>query len=287
MKKHDVFVYGTLRKHESNHFLLKDAECIARQCWTNGKLFDSHHGYPFLTPSKNNRVFGELYRVNEAQLEALDRLEGYHGPSGNNLYDRKIQTVYTDLGTYEAYVYVLPNSEYIKSMDEIKNGDWCIDRILKRKQNLYYLAYGSCMDTERFEKAGVSHFFQNVKGRGIVEGYQLTFTRKAHDGGRADLVEKPGTVEGKVYEIPLSCLPYLYRREGVSSGCYRPAVIDVELNGSMLRDVLTFVVCDKEEETAPPMHYVNEILRGGTGLLSDLYMEKVKAYLRNNFHLHV
>jgi hypothetical protein len=46
-------------------------------------------------------------------------------------------------------------------------------------------------------------------------------------------------------------------------------------------------VINKEEEIAPPMHYVNEILRGGTGLLSDSYMEKVKTNLRDNFNIHV
>jgi len=30
MMKHHVFVYGTLRQHESNHHLLKTAKCIAQ-----------------------------------------------------------------------------------------------------------------------------------------------------------------------------------------------------------------------------------------------------------------
>lgn len=287
MKKHYVFVYGTLRKYENNHFLLKDAECIARQCWTAGKLYDPHCGYPFLAQSTSNRAFGELYQVNDTQLKQLDHLEGYHGPGKNNLYDRRIQKVHTDLGTYQAYVYLLPKAEQVKSMDEIKRGDWCVDRLLKQKQMVLYFAYGSCMDTKRFEKAGVSHFFQNVKGRGTLEGYQLAFTRKTHDGGRADIVEKGGTVEGKVYEISVATIPYLYRREGVESGCYRPTLVDVALNGKVLKNVLTFVVINKEEETAPPMHYVNEILRGGSEILSDSYMEKVKQYLNKIFQLNI
>lgn len=287
MKKHDVFVYGTLRKHESNHFLLKDATCIARQCWTTGKLFDSFHGYPFLAQAKNNRTYGELYQVDDNELQALDDLEDYEGPGKNNLYDRKIQEVYTDLGTYRAYVYVLPNEEPVKSMNEIERGDWSVYRLLKQNQPIFYFAYGSCMDTERFEKAGVSHFFQNVKGRGILAGYQLAFTRKLQDGGRADIVEKGGTVEGKVYEIPLTALSYLYGREGVDYGCYRPTLIDVTVSGSILENVLTFVVRDKEDESAPPMHYVNEILRGGNGVLSEPYIEKIKTYLRQKFQLNV
>lgn len=287
MEKQYVFVYGTLRKNESNHFLLRDSDCIARQCWTAGKLYDSHCGYPFLAKSQSSRVFGELYQVNDTQIKALDHLEGYHGHGKNNLFDRSMQTIYTDKGTYRAFVYVLPKGKQVTRMVEIKRGDWAIDRLLQQKQSLLYFAYGSCMDTKRFDEAGVSHFFQHVKGCGILEGYQLAFTRKTHDGGRADIVEKGGTVEGKVYEISKASLEYLYRREGVDSGCYRPALIDVQLNGSILENVLTFVVNDKEEETAPPMHYVNEILRGGTGFLSYFYMEKLKLYLREKFHLHV
>lgn len=287
MKKQYVFVYGTLRKHESNHYLLKGAELIASQCWTAGKLYDSHCGYPFLAKAQSSRVFGELYHVNDAQMKALDHLEGYYGPEKNNLYDRSLQEVYTDQGIYQAFVYVLPNRKQIKSMAEIESGDWCIDRLLQQKQSLFYFAYGSCMDTKRFEEAGVSRFFQNVKGRGILQGYQLAFTRKSRDGGRADIVEKGGTVEGKVYEIPKAALEYLYRREGVNADCYRTALIDVEFNDTILKNVLTFVVINKEEETAPPMHYVNEILQGGAGLLSDSYMEKVKTNLRNNFNIYV
>jgi gamma-glutamylcyclotransferase (GGCT)/AIG2-like uncharacterized protein YtfP len=286
MKKYYVFVYGTLRKHESNHYLLKGAELIARQCWTGGKLYDSHCGYPFLAKVQSSRVYGELYQVNDTQMKALDHLEGYHGPEKSNLYDRSLQKVYTDKGIYQAYVYVLPKGEEVMRMVEIKSGDWVIEK-LQKQQSLFYFAYGSCMDTKRFEEAGVSRFFQNVKGRGILPGYQLAFTRKSRDGGRADIVEKGGTVEGKVYEIPKAALEYLYRREGVNAGCYRPALIDIGFNDTILKNVLTFVVINKEEETSPPMHYVNEILQGGTGLLSDSYMEKVKTNLRNNFNIHV
>lgn len=281
-----MLYHEKLRKHESNHYLLKGAELIASQCWTGGRLYDSYCGYPFLARSQSSRVTGELYQVSDTQMRALDHLEGYYGPEKNNLYDRSLQTVYTDKGIYQAFVYVLPKGKQVRSMAEIKSGDWVIEKLLKQ-QSLFYFAYGSCMDTKRFEEAGVSRFFQNVKGCGILQGYQIAFTRKSSDGGRADIVEKGGTVEGKVYEIPKAAVEYLYRREGVNAGCYRPALIDVELNGTILENVLTFVVKEKEEETAPPIPYVTEILRGGTGLLSDSYMEKLKIYLRNNFNIHV
>lgn len=278
-----VFVYGTLRKHQSNHHLLSGAPCIASQCWTDGKLIDSENGYPYLVPSASSRVYGELYLVDQLQLRALDTLEGYNGINQNNYYDRSKQDIYTDSESYEAFVYLLPNEKLNPNLKEIKNGDWSVNQ-LNQKQSLFYFAYGSCMDDERFKLAGVNHYFQKVIGRGILDNYQLRFTRRAHDGGRADIVEGPGMVEGKVYEIPQEALSYLFRREGVNAGCYRPAVIDIDVNGRPLTNILTFVVVDKDPETAPPEHYIEEILRGGNGFLSAEYMEKLRKQLKECFN---
>jgi cation transport regulator ChaC len=75
-------------------------------------------------------------------------------------------------------------------MKLIESGNWNVYRLLKYNQAINYFAYGSCMDNEHFQKARVSHFFPNVKGHGLLDGYQLRFTRRSHDGGRADVVEK-------------------------------------------------------------------------------------------------
>lgn len=131
MGKHIVFVYGTLREHECNHNLLKSADCIARQCWTSGKLLDSHQGYPFLVRSQKSRVYGELYQVDDKLLQVLDQLEEYNGYGKANYYDRVIQEVYTDAKIYQALVYVLPEGAEERGMTEINGGDWCIDRFLK------------------------------------------------------------------------------------------------------------------------------------------------------------
>ena len=104
---------------------------------------------------------------------------------------------------------------------------------------------------------------------------------------RADIVETGGQVEGKVYEVTTDSLDYLYRREGVGIGCYRPALIDVSLDGKQFKNVLTFVVVDKEAETAPPKHYINEIFRGGSGTVSDIYLSKLRTHLKEVFDLEM
>ena len=129
---HLVFVYGTLRKHECNHFYLNGARCVALNCWTNGKLYDPNLGYPFLAQSECDQVFGELYQVDDEQLASLDQLEDYEGPGKNNLYDRNVQTIHTAGGTHQAFVYVLPIGSSVGEMVPIEGGDWCKYRASKQ-----------------------------------------------------------------------------------------------------------------------------------------------------------
>jgi gamma-glutamylcyclotransferase (GGCT)/AIG2-like uncharacterized protein YtfP len=129
VNKQLVFVYGTLRKNEKNHHLLRNALRIAAECWTEGELYDSNLGYPFLVSSSSGRVYGELYQVDDIQLEALDQLEGYTSSAETNYYDRIEQLVKTNLGSFRAWVYVLPNGKLLRNMKRIECGDWCVFRL--------------------------------------------------------------------------------------------------------------------------------------------------------------
>lgn len=282
-----VFVYGTLRKHESNHHLLEGAKCVALQSWTSGQIYDTGLGYPAMKSSDEDRVYGELYHINEQQLPLLDELEGYSGPGQKNLYNRIKQTVFTDTGSHEAYVYIIhPDHESILQK-LIELGDWKIANFQEEHGEFLYFAYGSCMDHERFKLANVDHFFQKEKGRGVLEGYQMRYTKRLDDGGRADIVEEGGEVEGIVYELPADALEYLYRREGVNINLYRPALVDVTIEGKLVNNVWTFIVVDKDEETAPPIHYATEIIRGGRGILSERYMDSLRKVLKDRFNLPI
>lgn len=280
-----VFVYGTLRYHEPNHPLLATSERICEQCWVHGRLYDTGYGYPALglspssqanTQDSGARTYGELYKVSVETLRQLDMLEGYYGPGQENYYERVIVTVHTDRGAREANVYVFPEIAVTK-LQPVPSGDWVVYSILEheREEPLLYFAYGSCMDHQRFLVDGVEHYFQDIVGRGVLSGYTLKFTRRAHDGGRADIVEIGGTVEGKVYRIPREAVSYLHRREGVEAGIYRPTFVDIVVDapdGASLNRVLTYTVVDKESvEHRPPSWYLEEILRGSKGFVSEEY----------------
>ncbi|MBJ7984044.1 MULTISPECIES: gamma-glutamylcyclotransferase family protein [Bacillus] len=119
---HHVFVYGTLRKEQTNAHYMQGATCIADGAWTYGKLFDTNEGYPAMVCSNKEKVYGEVYEVNSDVLQKLDELEEYTGNPESDLYDRITQTIYFwDIETH-AYVYVAQDREMLKKV--IISGDW-------------------------------------------------------------------------------------------------------------------------------------------------------------------
>ncbi|WP_028612310.1 gamma-glutamylcyclotransferase family protein [Paenibacillus harenae] len=100
-----VFVYGTLRRGESNHSLLAPATCLAMTARMKGCLIDTGDGYPGLL-EEDGEVIGELYEVSDAELGKLDELEDYFGPDDpGNLYNRVEVDVCTDRGSVKAWTY--------------------------------------------------------------------------------------------------------------------------------------------------------------------------------------
>jgi gamma-glutamylcyclotransferase (GGCT)/AIG2-like uncharacterized protein YtfP len=118
-----VFVYGTLKAGERNHYLLQGATRLEERCWTYGKLYDTGNGYPCVCEDFTTKVFGELYNVSEEQLKKLDLLEGYLGEGLNNHYERIEQDVFTDKNIYSALIYVYPAIS-TNSLIEIPSGKW-------------------------------------------------------------------------------------------------------------------------------------------------------------------
>ncbi|MFP3377280.1 gamma-glutamylcyclotransferase family protein [Bacillus sp. SIMBA_069] len=119
---HHVFVYGTLRKEQTNAHFMQGAICIADGAWTYGKLFDTNEGYPAMICSNEDKVYGEVYEVNEVVLQKLDELEEYTGNAESDLYDRITETIYLGAREIRAFVYVAQDKEMLKKV--IISGDW-------------------------------------------------------------------------------------------------------------------------------------------------------------------
>lgn len=92
-----VFVYGTLKINEPNHYWLTDSSNGVSKLITNGKtsnqfpmLIATRYNIPFLVDLSNigNAINGEIYEINEQMLIKLDELEGHP-----NYYLRKQITI--------------------------------------------------------------------------------------------------------------------------------------------------------------------------------------------------
>lgn len=111
--EHLVFVYGTLKRGQWNHHLLRGQTHVG-----NGETKEKFALYALAFPwlTKNGRpgdapstVSGEVYSVDERTLQRLDSLEGYPYH-----YDRMRVEVHLSLGTVvRAWAYYVESAESI------------------------------------------------------------------------------------------------------------------------------------------------------------------------------
>lgn len=279
----NIFVYGALRRHEAHHSLLERCRVVAMQAWARGRLYDTRYGLPAFVPGGDHTVFGEVYEVNEADLVKIDNLklneqESSGKQSVERHYHRIVMPVETDAGMVEANIYIY-SDDHVHDCDAVDFGDWRLSNNWKNQSEWLFFAYGSAMDNRRLQQAGVEDLFDDVIGTGVLTGYDLQYTVHRPDGGRADIVEVGGTVEGKVYRVGRDAMEYLFEREGVWNNLYRPALLDMMINGKMKQDIIAFLNIQKQLEVCPPKWYGEEILRGAQGWVSDGYYETLREKL--------
>lgn len=129
-----IFVYGTLKKGFSNHWLLEDQEFIGKAettldyvmlgqgipyVYESDKAYRGDVGYP-LELVKGSKIKGELYKVSDEALARIDQLEGHP-----RWYCRKQINVRVDIGnkhlscyysmTTKAWIYFMRTERSIGS----------------------------------------------------------------------------------------------------------------------------------------------------------------------------
>ncbi|WP_377891095.1 gamma-glutamylcyclotransferase [Alkalihalobacillus sp. R86527] len=130
---HVVFVYGTLRKGESNHHVIEGATLLEEYSWTSGELYDTGAGYPAMFESSESVVYGEIYKVNDTILSRIDVLEGFQVGRTANLYERVIQTVQSKGNQYDAITYIMKTRP--SSFQRIDSGNWGEDKLDNDSKN--------------------------------------------------------------------------------------------------------------------------------------------------------
>lgn len=128
-----VFVYGTLRPHESNYHLLQGYTLSESPATADGLLLYSLGSYPMVIRSSNPQhiVAGNLMTIrldSYAQvMPRLDWLEEYNPADPiNSLYQRvQYPITLTETGlTQTAWIYIGQNYAIKASNPLIEDGDW-------------------------------------------------------------------------------------------------------------------------------------------------------------------
>lgn len=110
-----VFVYGTLRAGQSNHYLLEQARFLGPCRLASGYRLYDLGAYPAVKKSDTgNALVGEVYNIDRRTLAVLDKLEEYPVE-----YTREL--VETDYGLAWIYLYCLP----VARVPLLHHGDWC------------------------------------------------------------------------------------------------------------------------------------------------------------------
>jgi len=95
-----VFVYGTLIRGQRNNRLLSESEFLGQAELSDYAMYDLLY-FPGIKANPGSKVKGELYKVDESTLEALDKLEG-----DGYLYVRQKVKVLLDGASVPAFTYV-------------------------------------------------------------------------------------------------------------------------------------------------------------------------------------
>ncbi len=101
-----IFVYGTLKRHGSNHRFLVGQQFVGEARTAPGYVLYSLDDYPGMVRSSDPAHFvtGEVWQVDPAALAKLDKLEG----TDEGLYERvgiKLEPPFVDQSV-ETYLYL-------------------------------------------------------------------------------------------------------------------------------------------------------------------------------------
>ena len=244
-----VFVYGTLKRRQSNHHWLAGARFLGRSRLAGATLHDLGE-YPMavLTPGSSSVIHGELFELGAGDLERLDQLEDY--PC---LYDRQVLTL---SGGQQAWVYS-GRAEQVAGCQPVPHGDWGTTPVF---------SYGSNLDPDRLRSRCPQWDGSGVVAR--LDGWQWGISKRADGGGGegfAGIEPRAGArCWGVVHHLSPGDVDALDGYEGVATQHYRHQTVTVSTAAGERCPVRTYVPCP--HRLAPALRaslwYARHILRG-------------------------
>jgi gamma-glutamylaminecyclotransferase len=129
VSEHCVFVYGTLLAGEPNHRLLQTASFEGPARTADGFALFDLGAFPGMVRSETGVVHGEVYRIDDRTLAALDRLEGHP-----DFYERTL--IGLEDGR-EVWAYLL-DAERVRGRTVISTGSWQSDNRARQHKTRDY-----------------------------------------------------------------------------------------------------------------------------------------------------
>ena len=270
MGTHEVFVYGTLLRGESNHHRLAGSTFLGNDSLCYTVLFDQGM-YPILRPG-SGIVFGERWSVSTATLSDLDQLEGHPV-----WYQRVFETL--DSGA-QAWVY-LGSESMVRGLSVIPDGNWKTRHAPEAGGMRHRVfMYGSNLLAEQLAERCPewNHVFMVAR----LDEHELRFNKKLSDGFcAANVVPKIGCqVWGAVVELTVGDLMRMDQWEGCPGHYVRRRVTVVRAEGESIRSFVYLAnpkqVVRYQEEEGPSDSYLKRILNGARNCrLPESYRDEI------------
>ncbi|MCP4754832.1 MAG: gamma-glutamylcyclotransferase [Proteobacteria bacterium] len=202
-----LFVYGTLCRGLSRNEVLRYSD-YRGPAQTEGVLTDMGQ-YPALIPGEGT-VIGEVYEIaDEDVLDRLDEIEGYKGDIINeSLYRREKRAVRLfstgEWAEASLYVYNQPASPAVP----IPGGDYRRYILDRHGDVVYYLAFGSNLDTARMEER-VGTWKDTIPG--YLKGFRLKYNKRPETDDGYAFANAVAGIEG----VDIPCVAYHVERFGL------------------------------------------------------------------------
>lgn len=117
-----VFVYGTLRKGDSNDITkLTPAPVFMGNAEILGDMYNLG-AYPGVILGGSNLILGEVYAITEPLERILDGIESEYPAQSNEYFKRDIQVLVNE-ELLDCIVYEI-NATYVQGKPQINSGNW-------------------------------------------------------------------------------------------------------------------------------------------------------------------
>lgn len=113
-----VAVYGSLKQGFGNDYHLEDSKFVGDDTLDGFEMY-SLGAFPAVMYGEGS-IDVEVYDIDDATLNVLDKIEGYFGSSAFNMYDR--EKVLTKYG--ESFIYVWTDRSIKSTRKQIETGNW-------------------------------------------------------------------------------------------------------------------------------------------------------------------